>query len=135
MELDQILKRARSVLEADRVFGTPIERDGVTVIPAARVVGGGGGGTDEGKGGDGDGGGGGGFGVHARPAGVLIVHRDGSVKWKGFIDLNRVILGGQIVGISFFVFAWLTERSKARAAMKAAIAAAAIDRVGRRRQG
>ncbi|MGI9646073.1 MAG: spore germination protein GerW family protein [Ilumatobacteraceae bacterium] len=129
MHVDQILKRARSALGADRVYGTPIERDGVTVVPAAKVVGGGGGGGDESK----DGGGGGGFGVNARPAGVLIIEPDGTVKWKGFIDINRVILGGQIVGICFFVFAWLTERSKARAAMKATIAAAAIERVGRRR--
>ncbi len=131
MQVDQILKRARSVLGADRVYGTPIERDGVTVIPAAKVFGGGGGGADDGK----DAGGGGGFGVNARPAGVLIIGADGSVRWKGFLDLNRVILGGQIVGICFFLSVWLTERSKARAAMKATIAAAAIERVGRRRAG
>jgi hypothetical protein len=31
------------------------------------------------------------------------------------IDFNTSIVGGQLVGIADFVFAWLIERSKARA--------------------
>ena len=41
------------------------------------------------------------------------------MRWKGFLDKDRVILGGQIVGTAFFLSVWLTKRSKARAAMKA----------------
>lgn len=67
-----------------------------------------------------------------RPAGALIVGADGSVRWKGTLDLTRIVIGGQLVGIAYFLFSWLTERSKARAAMKATVAAAAIERVGRR---
>jgi len=131
MKVDKILETARSALSAERVYGTPIERDGVTVIPAARVSGGGGGG----EGGDakGDEGGGGGFGIHVRPAGAVIIGPGGKVRWRPFVDVNRIILGGQLVGIAFFVTVWLTERSKARAAMKGAVAGAAIERLGRSR--
>ncbi|MDH3753718.1 MAG: sporulation protein [Acidimicrobiia bacterium] len=122
MELDTVLEEARSVMGPDRVFGEPHERNGVTVIPAAKIAGGGGGGADESD----DGGAGGGFGVRARPAGALVIDEDGSVKWKVPFDINRVILGGQLVGVAFFFFAWLTERSKARAVAKTAIATAAI---------
>ena len=40
MDIDEILKKAHSALAAERVFGAPVERDGVTVIPAAKVMGG-----------------------------------------------------------------------------------------------
>lgn len=129
MDVEQILEKARSALGADRVYGEPIERDGVIVIPAAKVAGGGGGGGDESD----TGGGGGGFGVSARPVGAFVIEPGGNVRWKGVFDLNKVIIGGQIVGMAFFMFAWLTERSKARSAMKATIATAAIERVGRQR--
>lgn len=127
MDIEAILEQGRSGLVAERVYGTPVERDGVIVIPAAKVMGGGGGGTD-----GSDDGGGAGFGMNARPSGALIIEPGGRVRWKGFFDLNRVIIGGQIVGIAFFAFAWLTERSKARAAMKTAIVTAGISRVGQR---
>ncbi|WP_263120706.1 hypothetical protein [Cellulomonas sp. RIT-PI-Y] len=39
----------------------------------------------------------GGFATHTRPLGVYVV-RDGEVSWQPALDLNRVILGGQIVG-------------------------------------
>ena len=129
MDVDKILKGVKSMLTAGRVYGAPVEQDGVIVIPAAKITGGGGGNEADVKGQNG--GGGGGFGVIAKPAGALIIEPGGKVRWKGFFDLNRMILGVQIVGIAFFLFLWLTERSKARAATKATIAPAAIDRVGR----
>jgi uncharacterized spore protein YtfJ len=79
-------------LHVKRVFGEPIERDGALFIPAAKVRGGGGGG------GDSEGNGGSGFGLTARPAGMYVI-RDGTATWQPALDLNRVILGGQIVGI------------------------------------
>ncbi len=79
-------------LHVKRVFGEPIERDGAMFIPAARVRGGGGGG------GDSDGNGGSGFGLTAKPAGMYVI-RDGKASWQPAIDVNRVVLGGQIVAI------------------------------------
>ena len=47
----------------------------------------------------GESGGGGGFGLTARPTGAWIVE-DGEVAWKPAIDVNRVVLGGQIVALT-----------------------------------
>ena len=53
----------------------------------------------------------------ARPAGALVINGS-SVRWKVPFNLNKAIMGGQIVGIAYFAFAWLTERSNARVALK-----------------
>jgi uncharacterized spore protein YtfJ len=95
-----IIERARDVLTVRRVFGEPIERDGITLIPAAKVRGGGGGGGDT------EGNGGGGFGVSATPAGAYVI-KDGTVRWEPALDLGRTIFMGQLVGI----VALLTLRS------------------------
>jgi uncharacterized spore protein YtfJ len=104
------IERARDVLTVKRVFGDPIERDGVTVIPAAKVRGGGGGGSGSGPNGEG---GGGGFGVSASPAGAYVI-KGGSVRWEPALDLSRTIFMGQIVAI----VALLTARSIVKAVMK-----------------
>ena len=96
----QVVDGVRDALTVRRVFGDPIERDGITVIPVARVRGGAGGGGGEGS--DGTGGGGTGFGMSAIPVGVFVV-RDGKVTWQPVFDLGRVILGGQIVAALFFL--------------------------------
>jgi uncharacterized spore protein YtfJ len=85
--------------QAGKVFGEPIERDGMTVLPVAKVRGGGGGGGSHGAGQqEGEAGGGGaGVGMMAKPLGVFVI-REGKVMWQPAVDLNRVILGGQIVG-------------------------------------
>jgi uncharacterized spore protein YtfJ len=106
------------------VYGEPIERDGVLVIPAARVWSSGGagaGGPDHdaasapgssedqpteagedrselGAGSDrgSDGGGGGiGFGRRAEPAGAFVVEEQG-VRWVPAVSVNRIVLGGQV---------------------------------------
>jgi hypothetical protein len=56
------------------------------------VLGGGGGGGDT------LGNGGSGFGLSARPVGAWVI-KDGDATWRPAIDLNRVILVGQIVAI------------------------------------
>lgn len=104
------IERARDVLTVRRVFGDPIERDGVTVIPAVKLRGGGGGGSGSGPNGEG---GGGGFGVSASPAGAYVI-RDGSVRWEPALDLSRTIFMGQVVAI----VALLTARSIVKAVMK-----------------
>ena len=74
--------RAREAKTVRRVYGDPYRKDGVTVIPAAKVRSGGGAR--------------GGYGVTATPVGVYVL-RDGEVKWKPAFNLNRAILGAIIV--------------------------------------
>jgi uncharacterized spore protein YtfJ len=96
------------------VFGDPYEKNGVTLIPAAKVQGGAGGGDGEGPQGQGRGSGSG-FGVNARPVGAYLI-RGEEVSWRPAIDLNKVILGGQIVA----VVALLTIRAIVKARGKRA---------------
>lgn len=95
-----VLRQAVQGKTADTVFGDPIVRDDVTVIPVARVRGRGGGGGGGSRGSQGEEAGGGGFGtglkLSAEPAGVFVV-RAGRVDWRPSLDVNRVILGGQLV--------------------------------------
>jgi uncharacterized spore protein YtfJ len=94
---------------ANRAFGEPLSRDGVTVLPAAKVSGGGGGGGGSGEGnpqategkkvnaaGRGNGGG---FGVTTRPVGAYVI-KNGSVTWRPAVDATKVILGAQAVAIA-----------------------------------
>ncbi|MGH4025906.1 MAG: spore germination protein GerW family protein [Pseudonocardiaceae bacterium] len=89
--------RIREVIGASKVFGEPIERNGVTVIPVAKVAGGGGGGSgsDPQKGQ----GFGGGLGWGSRPTGVYVL-RDGEVSWRPAVDVNQVVLAGATVVIT-----------------------------------
>lgn len=99
MNATEILEQARETLTVRRVFGEPIERDGVVVVPVASVRGGAGAGSGEsGEPAERAGGGGGGWGISARPAGVYVIS-GGDVRWQPALDLNRVILGGQIVAV------------------------------------
>jgi uncharacterized spore protein YtfJ len=95
------------------VLGEPIERDGVTVIPAATVFGGGGGGgggggigtspTGEGEA-SAPGGAGGGFGLAAWPAGAFEIRDDG-VRWQPAIDYTRIAMA-----LVFLVYLLLRAR-------------------------
>ncbi len=96
MEIPDFVSNARDAMSAKRVFGEPYEKDGVTIITAARVSGGGGGGSGgDDKGGKGSGGG---FGLSASPVGAYVI-KDGKVTWMPAVDVNRVIIGGQLVAI------------------------------------
>jgi len=92
MNVDEMLRGAKDAMTAQTVFAEPIERDGTLIIPAAKVRGGGGGG------GDSEENGGAGFGLSAKPAGAYVV-RDGKVSWEPAIDVNRIVLGAQVVAI------------------------------------
>lgn len=92
MNVDEMLQGVRDALSVQRVYGEPIERDGMLIIPAAKVRGGGGGG------GDAEHNGGGGFGLTAKPAGAYVV-ADGHVTWEPAIDVNRIVLGAQVAGV------------------------------------
>jgi uncharacterized spore protein YtfJ len=113
MNIDEMLTGARDAMTVKKVYGDPIERDGMLVIPAANVVGGGGGGSDS------ENNGGGGFGVSASPAGAWII-RDGEVAWEPAVDATRIATLGMVVAIIFL----LTVRSIAKSRDKARIAAA-----------
>lgn len=110
MNVDEMLSGARDAMTVKRVYGDPIERDGMLVVPAANVVGGGGGGGDQ------DNNGGGGFGMSASPAGAWII-RDGEVEWEPAVDATRIATLGMLVAI---VFLW-TIRSIAKAQAKARV--------------
>ena len=96
MQVEEVLAQARDSMTVQRVFGDPIERDGVTVIPVANVMGGAGGGSGDSP--EQGSGGGVGYGVRATPAGVYVI-RDGTVDWQPAVDMGRVILVGQLVAI------------------------------------
>jgi uncharacterized spore protein YtfJ len=109
VEIMQTIEQAKDSLTVKRVYGDPYEKNGVTVIPAARVQGGAGGGGGESPQGEGRGSGSG-FGVNARPVGAFVIRGD-QVDWRPAIDVNRVILGGQLVAL----VALLVARSIAKA--------------------
>ena len=49
MDVPEVVTQIRDAITVKRAFGEPYERDGIVVIPAARVGGGGGGGGGEGS--------------------------------------------------------------------------------------
>ena len=104
MNFDEMLSSARDAMTVKRVYGDPLEKDGITIIPAASVRGGGGGG------GDSEGNGGGGFGITARPVGAYVI-RNGEVSWEPALDVTRTAMMGMLTGI----VALLVMRSIAKA--------------------
>jgi uncharacterized spore protein YtfJ len=108
VNVDEVMTLARDAMTVRRVFGEPFEKDGVTVIPAAVVIGGagGGGGQDE-RGQEGQGGG---FGLIGRPAGAYVV--DGSrVRWRPAVDVNRLVAW---VGMAAVVYLLRRPRASTR---------------------
>ena len=86
-ELMDLMERARDTVTIDHVFGAPIERAGVTIIPVARV-----------RSGGGSGGANWGAGVRSEPVGVFAI-KDGKVDWQPAVDVNKIIAGAYVVGI------------------------------------
>jgi uncharacterized spore protein YtfJ len=112
MKIEDLLARARDSFDARTVFSEPVEKDGVTVIPAARLTGGGGGGNGEDrKGGRGEGGG---LGLIARPVGAYVI-KNGEVRWQPAIDVNRIIATlGTIAVAGLFVGGRLLRRGRGK---------------------
>jgi uncharacterized spore protein YtfJ len=92
VNVDEMLSGTRDAMTVKKVFGDPIERDGITLIPAAKVSAMGGGG------GDSENNGGGGFGLRARPVGAYIV-RGSEVTWEPAVDVTRMAIMGMVTGI------------------------------------
>ena len=84
----------------------------MTVIPAARVQGGAGAGGGEDPQGQGTGSA---AGCYDRPPGRGVIIRDGELSWRPAVDVNRTVLGGQVVA----VVALLTVRAIIKARAKA----------------
>ena len=101
MELPEVFGRAAESAQVRRVFGEPIEREGLIVVPTAVVRAAAGGGQGRGPKEDGSDseGTGGGYGFIARPAGVFVIRGD-QVEWRPALDVGKVILGGQLVAVT-----------------------------------
>ena len=89
--IDELVQGHRDAVTVKKVFGEPFQKDGVTIIPAAKIMGGGGGGSGESPDGSGQGSGTG-FGLAGKPAGAYII-KGGNVSWRPAVDLNRLIAG------------------------------------------
>ena len=109
MRAMDVVNEARAAMRASEVFAAPIEKNGVTIIPAAKISGGAGGGGDQQE----PQAGGMGFGVSSRPVGAFVI-KGNDVSWQPALDLNRVILMGQVVA----VVALLTARAIVKAVAK-----------------
>jgi hypothetical protein len=70
MDYAETIAKAQDTVTVQRVYGEPYEKNGVTLIPAAKMAGGGGagGGDDPSGGGSGSGGG---FGIAGSPCGRI----------------------------------------------------------------
>ena len=120
MQVDELISSARDVVSVKRVYGDPYEKNGLTVIPAATVRGGGGGGSGESEGGEPQAGGG--FGMVARPSGAWIIE-NGDATWKPAIDVNRIVLGGQVIAMTAIIVTGriLLARSRRRRSVLAVV--------------
>jgi uncharacterized spore protein YtfJ len=108
MDLRELTKGVREALSVRQVFGEPVERDGVTVIPAATVIGGGGGGGGESgreskengeAGPQAQSGFGSGFGGVMWPAGAFEISED-RVTWRPAVDVTRVLVLALVLAIA-----------------------------------
>lgn len=105
-DIDELLRGAQDAIAAKRVYGEPVERDGVTVIPAAAVRGGGGGGGDDTNNG------GAGFGLTARPVGAYVIGPGERVEWQPAVDVQRQTTGWQVVAGLAVLAAWSLARRR-----------------------
>jgi len=96
----ELVDKAKDLITVRQVFGDPIEKEGVTVIPAAHVRGGGGGGGGTS---DADSGSGLGFGISSRPSGSFVIRGD-QVEWQPAVDVTRIVQTFAAVLIVFLVF-------------------------------
>lgn len=98
MRVFELVDSAKDTLTARRVYGDPVERDGLVLVPAAAIAGGAGGGGDPSE----HGGQGGGFGVRARPVGAYVI-QDGTVTWRPAIDVDRAVMAAAVVAVVYLL--------------------------------
>lgn len=129
MDVAEAMDKLRDRLGREQVFGEPVTQDGTIVLPVARISAGAGGGEGEDAEGAAHGrrgrgrGSGLGFRFGAAPAGVYSI-RGGEVTWQPAVNVNRVILGGQILGALALgvLYAFIRGRQAAAAAVPAPVA-------------
>jgi uncharacterized spore protein YtfJ len=112
MDVQELMAKVQDTASVKQVFGQPYEKDGVAVIPVAKVGGGGGGGGGEGDEGKGWGGGGG-FG--GQPVGAFVI-RNGKVHWRPAVDVTAIVLRAQAVVIAALLTLRAIEKARARSA-------------------
>jgi uncharacterized spore protein YtfJ len=105
MDVEEMVARSQDAATVGRVYGEPHEKDGTTVIPAARVSARGGSGAA--RGGEHSGGG---FRADAEPVGAFVI-RDGQVEWKPVFDLGATVRRGQLVGVVALLVLWAVVRA------------------------
>jgi uncharacterized spore protein YtfJ len=105
MDVEEMVARSQDAATVGRVYGEPHEKDGTTVIPAARVSARGGSGAA--RGGEHAGGG---FRADAEPVGAFVI-RDGQVEWKPVFDLGATVRRGQLVGVVALLVLWAVVRA------------------------
>lgn len=111
MDFKELVAQATKPIEARMVYGEPVEKDGVVVIPAAKVTAGGGGGSGEdNRRGRGEGGG---LGLIARPVGAFII-KDGNARWEPAVDINRVYVAITTVLVTAAIVVGRILRARAR---------------------
>ncbi|MGE5594762.1 MAG: spore germination protein GerW family protein [Hyphomicrobiales bacterium] len=106
--IERLAEKLGGAANARAVYGDPVERDGITIIPVAKVsfgLGGGGGRGADSKEGtfEGGEGGGGGGGLNAKPVGYIEI-RNGQATFVRFKDpaaLVPVLIGGAIASWIF----------------------------------
>ena len=91
---------ARESMRAQTAYAEPVTKNGVTVVPAARLRGGFGGGGGGGEGDEGEGSGMGmGYGLTSRPIGAFVI-RDDEVSWRPAVDVNFMFaMGCAVLGL------------------------------------
>ena len=104
MTPEEIVSRVGDQLGIRRVFGEPVERDGLVVIPVAVAIGGGGGGTGPDEQGSGAG-----FGGMVRGIGVYAIS-NGQVRFIPAIDTTALAA----MGVLLAGLALLTRRRTRR---------------------
>jgi len=129
LNIADVLEEAKETIGSKGVFGTPYEKNGVTIIPAARIMGGAGGGEGQAPRRSGDSeptdeadalptGSGAGFGVSGHPTGAFVIKGD-QVSWVPAVDVNRLMFGFQVVMIVFFLAIRSIAKSRSAAPPKA----------------
>jgi uncharacterized spore protein YtfJ len=97
--IQELAQKLGTSANASTIYGEPVERDGVTVIPAAKAMYGFGGGSGSKAGEEGTGGGGG---VAIKPVGYIEI-KDGNTKFKSIPDPERVVKIIAVGGVMAFL--------------------------------
>jgi uncharacterized spore protein YtfJ len=97
--VERLAQKLGIAANAATIYGEPVERDGVTVIPAAKAMYGFGGGAGKKAGEEGTGGGGG---VAIKPVGYIEI-KDGNTKFKAIPDPERVVKIIAVSGVMAFL--------------------------------